>query len=63
MACLKIASGGKQAVWDSRTGRYASLTFLTGNAPDPASGGRMPDSELMLAGAAAQLPLRNNADN
>lgn len=53
-ACLRI--GGNRAYWDSTTGRYEAHRYYTGQVSDPANGRAMPDAELMLVGAAAQLP-------
>ena len=57
VACLKIASSGKKAVWDAKTGRYEEHKYYTGQLQAPATGKSLLDSELMLLGAAALLPL------
>jgi tetratricopeptide (TPR) repeat protein len=64
MACLKVAPGGEKAYWDSDTGRYSAHKYYTGEVRSPATGRRILDNELMLVGAAAQLPLnrREEAD-
>ncbi len=63
VACLKIERGGRSATWDTHTGRYQAHQYYSGDVTDPAMG-RMHDSELMLVGAAVQLPLirREQAD-
>ncbi len=62
IACLKYT--GKRAVWDSSTGRYKEHLYYVGQLKNPATGGRIKDSELMLTSLAAQLPLeqREQAD-
>ena len=64
MGALQVARGGRQAVWDCATGRYEAHQYFTGQVREPAGGKRILDSELMLVGAAAQLPLarREQAD-
>lgn len=56
-ACLRIARGGKRAYWDCTTGRYKAHRYYSGNSWYPLIGGGIHDSELMLIGMAAQLPL------
>lgn len=62
VACLRFP--GKRAVWDSSTGRYKAHLYYVGRVRNPATGGRIKDSELMLTALAAQLPLeqREQAD-
>lgn len=64
VACLKISRGGTKARWDSDTGRYRALKYYTGQLRSPSTGRSILDSELMLVGGAAQLPLsrREEAD-
>ena len=64
VACLMPAGRGKPAAWDAQTARYRAHQYYSGDVIDPATGRRMPDAELSLAGAAAQLPLesREQAD-
>jgi len=62
VASLKLASGGQQAAWDTATGRYEEHQYFTGSLRDPARGGEILDSELMLAGFAAQLPLQRREE-
>mgnify|MGYP006289180777 CR=1 FL=1 len=61
---LKPSGRGGIAVWDSRTGRYGSHQYFTGQVRNPATGERLLDSELMLLGHATQVPLerREGAD-
>jgi hypothetical protein len=57
--------GGRMTVqWDSSTGRYVEQKWYTGTVTDPASRKKIHDSELVLLGAAALLPLdrREEAD-
>lgn len=64
VACLKVAPGGKSAVWDVQTGRYRAHRYYSGSAASAVTGRQMHDSEFTLVGAAAQLPLirREEAD-
>lgn len=66
VASLKLKKVGQawQAVWDSQTARYAYDSYFVGDVYDPATGKNIQDCELMLIGAAAQLPLdrREQAD-
>jgi len=64
MGALRVARGGRRAVWDCATGRYEAHQYFTGQVREPAGGKKILDSELMLVGAAAQLPLarREQAD-
>ena len=64
VACLVIPRGGGKARWDANTGRYRSHRYYTGLVRSPATGVRINDSELALAGAACRLPLdrREEAD-
>ena len=64
VACLKVTRGGKNAYWDSSTGRYQTQKYYIGELNDPATGRKILDNELMLVGSAAQLPLsrREEAD-
>ena len=62
LACLKISRDGREAYWDSRTGRYEEQQYLTGELREPAAREMILDSELMLLGAAAQLPLSRRED-
>lgn len=57
LACLKLSRDGREAYWDSRTGRYDEQRYFTGELWEPANREKILDSELMLVGAAAQLPL------
>jgi hypothetical protein len=59
VACMMIKRVGQnwQAQWDSQTGRYQGMSFFVGDVYNPASGKNMQDCELILIGAAAQLPL------
>ena len=65
VACLKVARGGRSAVWDVHTGRYRVHRYYSGNVVSPVTGKEMHDSEFILVGAAAQLPLirREEADS
>ena len=64
LARLKISRGGRSARWDTQTGRYQAHQYFSGDVTNPATGRSMHDSELTLAGAAAQLSLarREHAD-
>jgi len=62
VASLKITGGGKQVYWDCTTGRYREHQYFAGDAYDPLTGRKIPDSELMLVGAAAQLPLQRREE-
>ena len=66
VASLEIKRRGKRvrAAWNSETGRYEIHLFYSGNVHDPATGRYIQDLEMVLNGAAAQLPLfrREEAD-
>ena len=62
VACLKVAPGGREAAWDAKTGRYAADQYYTGRLIEPATGRQILDNELMLAGAASQLPAQRRAE-
>jgi tetratricopeptide (TPR) repeat protein len=59
LACLilKRVGQGWQAMWDSTTARYPYDNYFVGDLYDPVTGKNMQDCELILIGAAAQLPL------
>ena len=59
LACLTLKRVGQgwQAVWDSQTARFPYDNYFVGNLYNPATGKNIQDCELMLIGAAAQLPL------
>jgi hypothetical protein len=59
VACMMMKRVGQnwQAQWDSQTARYPGMSFFVGDVYNPASGKNMQDCELILIGAAAQLPL------
>jgi len=62
LASLKVTAGARRAVWDTWTGRYESQKHFSGVVRDPASGQGMLDSELMLIGSAARLPLQRREE-
>ncbi len=64
LASLRPVNFGRQAQWDTHTGRYGDHLYYTGNLRDPASGKAILDSELALAGFSTLLPLeqREQAD-
>ena len=62
VAALEMKRSGKSAYWDCDTGRYREHLYFKGSVNDPAGGGRILDSELMLAGGAAHLPLRRREE-
>lgn len=62
VAVIKPIPGGSGLTWDTATGRYPSMQFFTGEVYDPTDGGMLLDSELTLAGFAAQLPLPRRED-
>ena len=53
---IKRVGQNWQAQWDSQTGRYRGMSFFVGDVYDPATGKNVQDCELILIGAAAQLP-------
>lgn len=62
VARLVLTDGGKGARWDTTTARYRSHLYYTGNVIDAASGKGILDSELILAGHAAMLPLKEKEE-
>ena len=67
LASLEIKGRGKnvRAAWNTDTGRYEIHLFYSGKVHNPATGRYMQDLEMVLNGAAAQLPLfrREEADS
>lgn len=48
--------------WVSRTGRFEEQSYFVGEVRDPVDGRMIYDSELMLLGSAAALPLRRREE-
>jgi hypothetical protein len=55
---FQLNQAGTSASWAGGAGRYQSQLYFTGNVYDPASGEQILDTELVLVGAAALLPLK-----
>jgi hypothetical protein len=64
VAALAATDRRRGAVWDVRTGRYATHNYYTGTVRDPASGETFLDSGLILAGNCLAQPMsqREEAD-
>jgi len=54
---FQLNPAGTSASWAGGAGRYQSQLYFTGNVFNPATGKEILDSELILVGAAALLPL------
>ena len=59
---FKLNPAGTSASWDGGAGRYSSQLYFTGSLNNPATGRRIMDSELVLVGSAALLPLRRREE-
>jgi len=59
---FQMNPAGTSASWHGGAGRYASQLYFTGSVIDPATGGVILDSELVLLGSAALLPLRRREE-
>jgi hypothetical protein len=59
---FQMNPAGTTASWTAGAGRYASQLYFTGQVTDPASGGQILDSELVLVGSAALLPLQRREE-
>jgi len=55
---FQLNPAGTSASWAGGAGRYQSQLYFTGNVYNPATGKEILDSELVLVGAAALLPLK-----
>jgi hypothetical protein len=55
---FQLNPAGTSASWAGGAGRYQSQLYFTGNVYNPATGKEILDSELILVGAAALLPLK-----
>jgi transglutaminase-like putative cysteine protease len=55
---FQLDPAGTSASWAGGAGRYQSQLYFTGNVYNPATGKQILDSELVLVGAAALLPLK-----
>jgi len=59
---FQMNPAGTSAAWLGGAGRYASHQYFVGAVRDPASGQYILDSQLILTGAAALLPLRRREE-
>ena len=59
---FQMNAAGTSASWKGGAGRYASNLYFTGSVDDPATGEKILDSELVLVGSAALLPLRRREE-
>jgi len=59
---FQMNPSGTSASWRGGAGRYASQLYFTGTVTNPATGKGILDSELMLLGSAALLPLRRREE-
>jgi transglutaminase-like putative cysteine protease len=55
---FQLNPAGTSASWAGGAGRYQNQLYFTGNVFNPATGKQILDSELVLVGAAALLPLK-----
>ncbi len=55
---FQLNPAGTSASWAGGAGRYQSQLYFTGNVFNPATGKQILDSDLILVGAAALLPLK-----
>ncbi len=61
-AHCRASSVNGRPIWTSATGRYAGRKYFVGTVRNPADGERILDAELVLSGAAGQLPLRRREE-
>jgi hypothetical protein len=61
-AYFQMNPAGTTASWTGGAGRYASQLYFTGQVTNPATGGEILDSELVLVGSAALLPLQRREE-
>ncbi len=59
---FQMNPAGTSASWHGGAGRYASHLYFTGSVTNPATGRGILDSELVLVGSAALLPLRRREE-
>lgn len=59
---FQMDASGTSASWHGGAGRYASQLYFTGSVTDPATGKGILDSELVLVGSAALLPLHRREE-
>ena len=59
---FQMSPAGTSASWHGGAGRYASQLYFTGSVTNPATGRGILDSELVLVGSAALLPLRRREE-
>jgi len=61
-AYCRMRPRSSRAKWTSRTGRFQGQSYFVGTVRNPADGKMIYDSELMLLGTAARLPLRRREE-
>jgi hypothetical protein len=59
---FQLNPAGTSASWAGGAGRYQSQLYFTGTVYNPATGKEILDSELILVGAAALLPLKRREE-